>query len=99
MMRKLLVVFVVGWIVSAAAYSGARSLNPGLLERLECAVDGCARGGAKGTEPADAPDASLEREIDRYLAPLVATNNFYGTVHVARGGKVLVDKGYGSASI
>jgi CubicO group peptidase (beta-lactamase class C family) len=41
----------------------------------------------------------LEESIDDYLAPLVATNNFYGVALVARGDEILINKGYGFASI
>jgi CubicO group peptidase (beta-lactamase class C family) len=99
MTRTLLVVFVLGSIVSVAAYSGARSLNPELLDALECVVKGCAPTGDEPEAQTTSPQRALEREIDRYFAPLVATNNFYGTVYVIRGGDVLADKGYGWASI
>jgi CubicO group peptidase (beta-lactamase class C family) len=41
----------------------------------------------------------LEKQVDSYLAPLLATNNFSGTVLVAQGDKVVFQKGYGRASI
>src|SRR5690606_666568 len=63
MTRTLLVAFVLGSIVSVAAYSGARALNPGLLDALECVVEGCA---PAANEPAAPLERALEREIDRY---------------------------------
>ena len=50
-------------------------------------------------QPAWAADPSLERKVDAYLAPLLATNNFSGTVLVARGDQIVFQKGYGEASI
>jgi CubicO group peptidase (beta-lactamase class C family) len=49
--------------------------------------------------PASAAPNSLEKHIDSYLAPLLRTNNFSGTVLVAKGDKVLLQKGYGKANI
>ena len=99
MIRTLLVALVGGSIVSIAAYSGARALNPDLLNMLECTVSGCARAPTARAIPDARENISLAREIDRYFAPLVASNNFYGTVYVTRGGEVLAEAGYGFASI
>lgn len=99
MTRALLIVFVVGSLISIAAYSGARAVNRDLLEAMECAVDGCAEVTADPAARAAAHKSALAREIDRYFEPLVATNNFYGTVYVQRGDEVLADSGYGWASI
>lgn len=41
---------------------------------------------------------TLVRQIDAYVAPMVATRNFSGVVLVARGDKVLVRRAYGLAS-
>lgn len=49
--------------------------------------------------PAQAADAGFARQVDAYLAPLLRTNNFSGTVLVARGDEVVFHKGYGQASI
>lgn len=40
----------------------------------------------------------LERRLDAFVAPLVATNNYSGVVLVARGDRVLVQRAYGLAS-
>ena len=50
-------------------------------------------------QQASAAPTSLERQIDAYLAPLLRTNNFSGTVLVAQGDQILFEKGYGEASI
>lgn len=50
-------------------------------------------------QPAWAVDVQFERKVDAYLAPLLATNNFSGTVLVAKGDQILFQKGYGEASI
>ncbi len=50
---------------------------------------------ASGT-PAGAQE--LRRKIDAYLKPLVEANNFIGVVYVARGDRVLFEKGYGLAN-
>ena len=42
--------------------------------------------------------APLERQIDAYVAPMVAAHSFSGVVLVARGGKVLATRAYGLAS-
>ncbi|HEY3947795.1 serine hydrolase domain-containing protein [Phenylobacterium sp.] len=41
----------------------------------------------------------LERRVDAYLAPLLAERKFSGEVLIARGDHVLLDKGYGLASV
>ena len=97
MTRALLIVLVVGSLISIAAYIGARSVNPDLLDAMECVVDGCAAVTADPAASASLKTSALAREIDRYFEPLVATNNFYGTVYVQRGDEVLADSGYGWA--
>lgn len=49
--------------------------------------------------PASAAPDSFEKQIDSYLAPLLRTNNFSGTVLVAKGDKIIFQKGYGQANI
>ena len=39
------------------------------------------------------------RSVDAYLRPLVADRNFFGTVLVSRGGRVLIERAYGFANI
>lgn len=51
------------------------------------------------SRPALAADPSLAAQVDRFLAPLLATNNFSGTVLVANGDRIVFEKGYGAASI
>ena len=76
-----------------------RSMRPALalaITALSCLIaptQGIAQTAADGTS------ATLESEVARYLDPLVQTNNFYGAVFIARGNRVLVNKGYGLASI
>jgi CubicO group peptidase (beta-lactamase class C family) len=41
--------------------------------------------------------ASLSPDIDRYLEPYVAGNNFSGTILVAEGDAIYINKGYGMA--
>lgn len=40
---------------------------------------------------------SISQTVDRYLQPYVAGKNFTGVVLIAKGGKVLLNKGYGLA--
>lgn len=49
-------------------------------------------------ERSPAPGGLAER-IDAYLKPFVETNNFTGVVLVARGGRILFQKGYGLADV
>ncbi|HEY0553676.1 MAG TPA: serine hydrolase [Thermoanaerobaculia bacterium] len=44
------------------------------------------------------PSESLRAKVDAYLAPYVAAKDFAGTVLLAKGGKVLLRKGYGLAN-
>jgi CubicO group peptidase (beta-lactamase class C family) len=46
-----------------------------------------------------AAQSRLAAQVDAYLAPLVATGNFAGVALIARGDQVLLNKGYGLASI
>ena len=48
--------------------------------------------------PAAQAEPALARQVDAYVAPLVATRNFSGVVLIARGDRVLVRKAYGLAS-
>ena len=41
----------------------------------------------------------LENQVAGFLDPLVQTNNFYGAVFIARGDRVLLNRGYGLASV
>jgi CubicO group peptidase (beta-lactamase class C family) len=50
--------------------------------------------GAAGWEP----DGGVEAKVDAYVKPFVEGNNFSGTILIAKGGKILVDKGYGLAN-
>ena len=42
---------------------------------------------------------SLERTLDEFIGTYSASNNFYGTVYLAKEGKVLYEKSFGKASI
>ena len=46
-----------------------------------------------------AEDAVLAQRVDTYLAPLLATNNFSGVILVAKGDRIILNQGYGLASI
>ena len=52
------------------------------------------RGGAVGKQS----DEGLEAKVDAYVQPFVEGNNFSGTILIAKGGTILVDKGYGLAN-
>jgi CubicO group peptidase (beta-lactamase class C family) len=57
--------------------------------------------GPVGSDP-PAPKATpeaLTRAVDAYVAPLVESGLFSGTVLLARGGEVLVERAYGQADI
>ncbi len=43
-------------------------------------------------------DQDLQQKVDAYLAPFIQGKNFTGAVLIARGGRVLVNKGYGEAN-
>lgn len=43
--------------------------------------------------------AALDRSVGAYLQPLLRTNNFSGVILVAAGDRVVLNKGYGHASI
>jgi CubicO group peptidase (beta-lactamase class C family) len=45
-----------------------------------------------------ATDPALEAKVDAYVAPYLESHNFSGSVLIARGGTVLVSKGYGMAN-
>jgi len=49
--------------------------------------------------PAASTDRSFETATDAYLAPLIALEVFQGAVLVARGDRILLDKGYGFANV
>lgn len=49
--------------------------------------------------PAWSSETDLERKIGSFLDPLLRTNNFSGTVLVAKGDAIVFAKGYGEASI
>ena len=42
---------------------------------------------------------SLERSIDECIRPYTTSHNFYGTVYVAKAGRVLYEKSFGYANI
>jgi CubicO group peptidase (beta-lactamase class C family) len=104
MTRALLFTVVAGSIVSILSYAGSQALNPSVYDVLECVadaggVDRCSAGGPEQPISSGEQPGSLAQVVDRYFAPLVETNNFYGAVFAARGDEVLVHKGYGWASI
>ena len=51
-----------------------------------------------GVTPPTNTRSTLDAEIDAYFAPLVRSRDFAGAVLVARGDRVLFEKGYGLAS-
>ena len=44
-----------------------------------------------------ATDQSLEKRVNEYLAPYIDAGGFSGAILIARGGKVLLSRGYGMA--
>src|SRR5579862_9628160 len=42
--------------------------------------------------------APLSSQVDAYIQPYVASNNFSGVILIAREGKILVNQGYGLAN-
>ncbi len=53
-----------------------------------------------GNVPASASATrSFEREVDAFIAPLVATKNFGGVILVAKGDQIVFSKGYGHANL
>ena len=46
-----------------------------------------------------AGETSLAQRVDRYLEPFVEGRNFLGSVLIARGDEILVDRGYGLANV
>lgn len=53
---------------------------------------------AQSTAPG-AQGGELEAKVDAYVKPYLESKNFSGSVLIARGGKVLVNKGYGMANL
>jgi CubicO group peptidase (beta-lactamase class C family) len=53
--------------------------------------------GAIAEEPI-APDASLAAKVDAYVKPYVESNNFSGSVLIAKAGKIVLSRGYGMAN-
>jgi D-alanyl-D-alanine carboxypeptidase len=66
------------------------------LKSFACAllVLVAAAGAASAADPAPEP---LDARVDAYVKPYVAGGNFSGSVLIARQGKVLVNRHYGSA--
>jgi CubicO group peptidase (beta-lactamase class C family) len=48
--------------------------------------------------PLNGPDAAVSWNLDEYMTAITGAGRFSGTVHVARGGTVLLSKGYGMAN-
>lgn len=46
-----------------------------------------------------AQNGSIDQLIDQYLDPYMKSNNFAGTVYVAKAGKVLYEKSFGQAIV
>ena len=65
------------------------SLMLGLLVRVS--------GPAPGQVSAN-PDRQLEAQVDAYLRPYLDLGGFNGSVLIAKGGRVLLSKGYGMAN-
>src|SRR6185436_9372231 len=51
------------------------------------------------SEPPVANDPATEKGADTYLQPLIELDLFQGAVLVARGDKVVLEKGYGFANL
>jgi CubicO group peptidase (beta-lactamase class C family) len=52
-----------------------------------------------GAAPAPTGDRKLEAAADAYLKPLIGLELFQGVVLIARGGQVVLEKGYGFANV
>ncbi len=48
--------------------------------------------------PTRTPASDLEQAVDEYLSELVAGGQFIGVVFIARGGEILVSRGYGMSN-
>lgn len=76
--------------IAAARAAGARRVLGSAAAAALCLA----------ASPAAAEDLPrLETQVERYLQPLLATNNFSGVILVARGDEILLHEGYGRASI
>src|SRR6266404_1504781 len=53
--------------------------------------------GAIAQEPI-AVDASLAAKVDAYVKPYVESNNFSGSLLIAKAGKIVLSRGYGMAN-
>ena len=70
----------------------------GLGLTLPGAFGGSHAARSNGAVAAVAAQSTLARDIDAYFAPLVRSNEFAGAVLIARGDRVLFEKGYGMAN-
>lgn len=62
---------------------------------LACSITGAIA--ANSPEPGAPNSKEIVQRIERYLDPYIETNNFTGSILVARSGQVLLSKGYGQA--
>jgi CubicO group peptidase (beta-lactamase class C family) len=77
-------------------YEQEQSMSfPPLWKLIACLVALCAPGPAAAAAGA----SHLEKRVTEYLEPLLQTNNFSGVILVAKGDRILLQKGYGFASI
>src|SRR5437762_14029772 len=49
-------------------------------------------------EEPNAPDASLAAKVDAYVKRYVESNNFSGSLLIAKAGKIVLSRGYGMAN-
>jgi hypothetical protein len=69
------------------------AVQPGRIITVD-AVPGSVVDAAAGAAAPSSP--CLTREVDAYLQPFIDSGGFSGAVLMAKGGRVLIEKGYGS---
>ena len=50
------------------------------------------------THPPASNDRTIESKVDAYLKPFLDLHGFTGSILIAKGGQVLLSKGYGMAN-
>ena len=80
----------------ARASGGARLWVVAAIAGIGCTAS--SRVPSASATPPSSTRSTLGAEIDAYFAPLVRSRDFAGAVLIARGDRVLFEKGYGMAS-
>ena len=75
---------ITSWCLLATTLVAARAVLPA---------------GAAERRAASTPDRTLEGKVDAYLAPYMSLDVFQGAVLVARGERIVLEKGYGLANV